>query len=51
MGWKGESLTRKGTFVVDEVSHEGPPDKLTISANSADFREEFNVKREVSGMT
>ena len=48
MGWKGESLTRKGTFVVDEVSHEGPPDKLTISANSADFREEFNVKREVS---
>ena len=48
MGWKGESLTRKGAFVVDEVSHEGPPDKLTISANSADFREEFNVKREVS---
>lgn len=48
LGWKGESLTHKGTFVVDEVAHDGPPDKLTISANSADFREEFNVKREVS---
>ena len=48
MGWKGGSLTNKGTFVVDEVAHDGPPDKLTISANSADFREEFNVKREVS---
>lgn len=48
IGWKGESLTDKGTYIVDEVSHDGPPDKLIIGASSADFREEFNVKREVS---
>ncbi|EQB5692832.1 contractile injection system protein, VgrG/Pvc8 family, partial [Escherichia coli] len=29
-------------------AHEGPPDRLTVSARSADFRDEFNVKREVS---
>ncbi len=48
LGWKGEALTDKGTFIVDEVTHEGPPDRLTITASSADFRQEFNVKREVS---
>ena len=48
LGWKGEPLVDKGTYIVDEVAHEGPPDRLTLSANSADFREEFNVKREVS---
>ncbi|ENO9387698.1 phage late control D family protein, partial [Escherichia coli] len=48
IGWKGEPLTEKGSYIVDEISHEGPPDVLTISARSADFREEFNVKREVS---
>ena len=39
---------RKGTYIVDEIAHEGPPDRLTVSARSADFRDEFNVKREVS---
>lgn len=48
IGWKDESLTEKGTYIVDEIAHEGPPDTLTISARSADFRDEFNVKREVS---
>ncbi|HAX9985167.1 TPA: phage late control D family protein [Escherichia coli] len=48
LGWKGEALTDKGAFIVDEVTHEGPPDRLTITASSADFRQEFNVKREVS---
>ncbi|ELI2979932.1 phage late control D family protein [Salmonella enterica] len=48
LGWKGEALTDKGVYVVDEVTHEGPPDRLEITARSADFREEFNVKREVS---
>jgi phage protein D len=41
-------LIEKGLFVVDEVSHGGPPDRLDITARSADFREEFNVKREYS---
>ncbi|WP_414627676.1 contractile injection system protein, VgrG/Pvc8 family [Klebsiella aerogenes] len=48
MGWMGEELIYKGLYIVDEVSHEGPPDGIEITARSADFREEFNVKREVS---
>ncbi|MEB7192345.1 phage late control D family protein [Escherichia coli] len=48
MGWKDEPLIYKGLYTVDEISHEGPPDMLQITASSADFREEFNVKREVS---
>lgn len=48
IGWEGESLVHKGIFTVDEVSHSGPPDRLTVTARSADFREDFNVKREYS---
>lgn len=48
IGWKGQPLVKKGTFIVDEISHHGPPDILTISARSADFRADFNVKRDYS---
>ncbi|WP_413503702.1 phage late control D family protein [Serratia grimesii] len=48
LGWRGEALIYKGVFIVDEVAHSGPPDTMTITARSADFRDEFNVKREVS---
>lgn len=48
LGWEGEALVHKGLFTVDEVSHSGPPDQLTVTARSADFREEFNLKREYS---
>jgi phage protein D len=48
LGWRGEALVFKGVFIVDEVAHSGPPDTMTITARSADFRDEFNVKREVS---
>ncbi|GAA3911860.1 phage late control D family protein [Gibbsiella dentisursi] len=48
MGWKGQPLVFKGCFIVDEITYEGPPDTLTISARSADFRDTFNVKRERS---
>lgn len=47
-GWLGEPLIYKGLYTVDEVSHEGPADTIGVTARSADFREEFNVKREVS---
>ncbi len=47
-GFEADPLTEKGTYIVDEIAHEGPPDRLTVSARSADFRDEFNVKREVS---
>lgn len=48
LGWQGEPLIYKGVYIVDEVSHSGPPDRIDITARSADFRDEFNVKREVS---
>lgn len=48
LGWMGEALVYKGVYTVDEVAHDGPPDRVTVTARSADFREEFNVKREVS---
>lgn len=44
----GEPLVYKGLYTVDEITHEGPPDTLGITARSADFRETLNVKREVS---
>ncbi|PIF13508.1 phage late control D family protein [Candidatus Pantoea floridensis] len=47
-GWQGQALVSKGEFVVDEVSHQGPPDRLIVTARSADFRDDFNVKREYS---
>lgn len=48
LGWQGEPLVHKGLFTVDEMQHEGPPDQLTLTARSADFRAEFNVQREHS---
>ncbi|MFV2276119.1 phage late control D family protein, partial [Escherichia coli] len=48
IGWKGDPLTEKGIYIVDEIAHEGPPDRLTVSARRADLRDEFNVIREVS---
>lgn len=47
-GWQGEALVSKGLFVVDEITHQGPPDRLVITGRSADFRDDFNVKREYS---
>lgn len=48
LGWKGEPLYSKGQFTVDEIEHSGSPDRLTIRARSADFRETLNVRREKS---
>ncbi|WP_208625355.1 phage late control D family protein [Salinicola salarius] len=45
IGWAGEPLTDRGTFIVDEVEHAGAPDILSIRASSADFRGQFPVKR------
>ncbi|HHG9959386.1 TPA: phage late control D family protein [Yersinia enterocolitica] len=48
LGWQGAALIDKGTFTVDEIEHSGAPDKLTIRASSADFRETLNVRRDQS---
>jgi phage protein D len=48
LGWKGEPLTPKGKFTVDEIEHSGAPDQMTICARSADFRTTMNLQREQS---
>jgi phage protein D len=48
LGWKGQPLFPKGAFTVDEIEHCGAPDRLTIRARSADFRETLNTRREKS---
>ncbi len=47
MGWKGKQLTYKGLFTVDEITHSGAPDILTITARSADLSNSgLNTQRE-----
>lgn len=38
LGFKGEPLTDKGDFIVDEVEWAGTPDTITIKASSANFK-------------
>ncbi|MEZ3500765.1 phage late control D family protein [Pantoea sp. KPR_PJ] len=47
LGWVGQ-LHNKGDFTVDQVSHGGAPDVLTLTARSVDFRGELNKARDVS---
>ncbi|WP_150599093.1 phage late control D family protein [Pandoraea fibrosis] len=48
IGWKHEGLIDKGVYTVDEISHQGPPDRLVIRARSADLRSGLTTKREKS---
>ncbi|MCU1717438.1 contractile injection system protein, VgrG/Pvc8 family [Pseudomonas sp. 5P_3.1_Bac2] len=48
LGWSNTGLTDKGTYIVDETSHSGAPDSLSIVARSANLRSDFKVKRERS---
>lgn len=41
-------LVEKGSFVVEEIEHGGPPDQLTIRARAADFTSEIRTRRERS---
>ena len=50
LGWQqGDDLplglVDKGAFRVDEVKHSGPPDLITISARSANFADDFRIRR------
>ncbi|MCC5882491.1 MAG: phage late control D family protein [Halomonas sp.] len=45
IGWHGEGLIEKGTFIVDEVEHSGSPDQVSIRARSADMRGDLPGKR------
>lgn len=48
IGWQHQGLVNKGTYTVDEVSHRGQPDILTIRARSADLRAGLTTQRERS---
>ncbi|QDX29866.1 contractile injection system protein, VgrG/Pvc8 family [Dickeya poaceiphila] len=48
IGWKGKALVDKGTFVVDQVSHSGAPDRITLNARSVNFRGDINTPRDGS---
>ncbi|XRW93147.1 phage tail protein [Serratia sp. PAMC26656] len=48
LGWKGQGLVDKGKFTIDEVEHQGAPDKLTLRARSVDFRGSMNIARDHS---
>ncbi len=48
LGWRGQPLVEKGRFKVDERSHAGAPDVVTLRARSADFTAGLKVKRDRS---
>lgn len=48
LGYKGESLLGVGKFIIDQVKHEGAPDKVTVIGRSADFSKDLNKERETS---
>lgn len=45
IGWRGEGLTEKGTYVVDDAQYTWPPNQITISARSADMRGQLPARR------
>lgn len=48
IGWQGQQLVDKGSFVVDEVEHSGTPDRITIRARAADMGGEIRTRKEKS---
>lgn len=48
IGWAATGLINKGTYTVDEISHQGAPDTLSIRARSADLRAGLTTQRERS---
>lgn len=48
LGWSDTGLVDKGSYVVDEAEHSGPPDILNIRARSADFCRSLKTRRERS---
>ena len=48
LGWEGLGLVDKGTFEVDEVEHQGAPDRISIRARAAEMRREMRTRKEKS---
>lgn len=47
-GWVEDGLVDKGRYTVDEITHSGTPDQLTLRARSADMRQTLPGKRSQS---
>jgi len=50
LGWArgtgvSPGLVAKGSFTVDDVKWDGPPDKVSITARSADFKASFRTRK------
>ena len=45
IGFQETGLTNKGSFIVDEMTHTGPPDRLTIRGRSANFHKSLNEQK------
>ncbi len=48
LGFEKTRLVYKGSFTADEVSHQGPPDKITIRARSANFSGGLKQEKDLS---
>lgn len=48
IGWRGEGLVDKGSFLVDEAEHSGAPDIISIRARSADLTRPMRTRAERS---
>ena len=48
LGYKEGPLIGVGDFIIDQVVHEGAPDRVTVTGRSADFSGTFNTERDES---
>ncbi|MEX1197818.1 MAG: phage late control D family protein [Pseudohongiellaceae bacterium] len=48
IGWSDTGLVDRGTYIVDEVEHSGPPDQLTIRGRAADMQHSLPGRRSQS---
>jgi phage protein D len=51
LGWAATGMVDKGTFIVDEVEHEGAPDTIILRARSAEMGKPVRVKKIAVFMT
>lgn len=48
LGWAGHALIDKGSYEVDEVEHQGAPDKIIVHARSAELKRQLRTRSEHS---
>ncbi|MFZ6772294.1 contractile injection system protein, VgrG/Pvc8 family [Undibacterium sp. SXout7W] len=48
LGWQHSGVVDKGTFIVDEVEHEGAPDILVLRARSAEMAKPVRTRKDRS---